>query len=354
MGIAACGTAKQLSAAEQVSTAFDKLGAGKSLSVAFSLDATPAQLVALSTDGNLADKLKLTDARKLSGLGATVTVTSAGKPVKDVFKAAGANSTALPQGVAVSFEVHAGDKKPLVEVRELGSKAYLRVGLDEMAALSGDKSFTQSLSDMRSGMADAPAEFAPMKALLEDKWVAVDAATLQKFGQQAQKSTGAAGVPSSMPTLDSATQTQLGDAVVAVLKRDLTLTDKGTTDGVQEIDVQAPAKQLATDLEKAVLPIVKKLPGIGNVPTSTPTDLPNGTADAQLFLKDGSLSRVSLDLAQLDASSAKKNEHLPVSLSFDGAAPAITAPAGAVELTPEVLDAMMSSMGGANGSMPSS
>ncbi|WP_037603654.1 hypothetical protein [Streptacidiphilus rugosus] len=343
-GAAACGTAKQLSAAEQVSDGFDKLGAAKSVKVSFSLDATPAQLVALAGT-SAADKLKLTDATKLSGLGATVTLSSAGSVQQALKVLQDPKATGLPAGSALAMEVHAGDGKPLVEIREIGEKAYVRIGLDQIVSLSGDASMRTEIAQMRAGMAQMPAAYSAVKDLFEDKWVGIDVKAAGELAKNAPTTGLPVGItPSAAPSLDAATRTKLSDAVIGVFKKDVAFTDKGSKDGVQQIQVAAPARQLVTDLQGAVLPIVRTIPGVGSkLPTGAPTDVPDKQAAAEVFLKDGVVTKVTMDLNQLDPAGA--GQQLPVSLSFALDAPAVTAPAGASELTSGVLQDMLKGMG---------
>lgn len=362
-GLAACSTAKQITTGEKVSTAFDKLGESRSLSLKFSLDATPAQLLALdatdrTTDSSSGDKLTADQAKAVSGLGATLTV-SADKPLKDALKSAGASADAtVDPALNFSLEVHAGDGKPLVEVRQVSGKDYLRVDLASVAKLSGAGSTADEITGMQ-GMADSlPAAFAPFKALLKGKWISMDPKALADLGKNlpGQLGSAAGSTPSAAPSLDTATKNKLVKALTGVFEQDVTLTDKGIENDKDHIVVEAPAKKLVEDIEKAVAPIVKSIPatksipGLGTAfPTAAPTDLTDGKASADVLInKDGSLSKLSLDLGQL-APSTESGQHLPVSLSFDAQAPVTTAPADATELTATQLQDMVKSFAGGAG-----
>ena len=345
-GVTACGAVKQISAANKVNTAFDKLDEGTSLSVKFSLDATPAQLLAMdklepSDDG----AMSALDAKQISGLGATLTL-SAGKPLKDVFASGKSSSAQLDPALNFALEVHAGDGKPLVEVREVHGLEYLRVDLDAVNKLSPIPGGTAGILKSFDG---APPAFAPLVDLVNGKWVSIDP---KKLTALTKSLSGTAGLPtpSAAPSLDSATQNKLISALTGVFAQDVTLTDKGTVNGRDTIVVTAPARKLVADLQKAVAPIAKDIPEIGSeFPTSAPTGIATGKASADIVInKDGSLSKVSMDLGQLDPKAAKAKAQIPVSLSFDDHAAATTAPAGAVVFDPSILQDMIKSLAGSS------
>lgn len=358
-GVTACGTAEQLSAANKVSTAFDKLGEGKSLSVTFSLDATPAQLLAadaLDTSGG--DKLTPAQAKQVSGLGATLTMSS-DKPIKDVLNQAQAQSSSgrLDPALDFALEVHAGDDKPLIELRAVSGKEYLRVDVDGIVKLGGDSKAASEINGMHQAFADLPPSFAPLKSALDGKWISIDPKKLADFSKTLQEKAGtASATPSAVPTLDGATQDKLVKALTGVFTQDVTLTDKGTVNNQDHIVVEAPAQKLIADIQQAIAPIAKDIPALGSsFPTAAPTGVPAGNASADLLIdKDGSLSKLSIDLGQLDTPSSKGRAQLPASLTFDNKAAATTAPAGAVAFDPSVLQDLIKNFADAPGTTPDS
>ncbi len=336
--------------------------------MSFSLDATAAQLVAL--DKGTSDAMKMVDAQKVAGLGATL-VLSADKPLGQVMKAQEGSQSQLPTGVDASFEVHAGNQKPLLELRMVNQVDYVRVDVAAIAALSDDPSAAASVSQMQQEIGSMPPEYAALKALLSDKWVSVDPKQLEQLGKQLQGQAGSgasglpSGLPTAVPTLAAGTEKKLQQALTQVFQQDVTLTDKGTSDGQDHIVVSAPADKLESDLTQALTPIVKEIPGLSDAlkddssddsssasaaPSASSSAAPNKNISADLYIgSDGSLSKVAFDFWQLNPD-GKPGEHLPLSLTFNDQAPAPVAPAGATALEPSVLQDLITSMTADSGS----
>ena len=352
-GVAACGAAKQLSAGQKVGTAFDKLGESKSLSVKFSLDATADQLLALDKaeqangDESSDDAMPAQVAKNMAGLGASLTM-SADKPLKDVLDSAKTNSGQLDPALNFAFEVHGGDAKPLFEVRVVNDKDYLRVDLDELSKLgSGDASMVDGLKSLKTEVAQMPAAYDAVKDLVNGKWVSLDPKKLSDLTKSLGGGTTADPTPSALPSLSSSDQSKLVKALTGVFTSDVTLDDKGTQDGKDHIVVTAPARKLVADIQNAVEPIAKDIPTIGSAfPTGAPTSVPDKSVNADVYVnKDGSLSKLSLDVWQLNPKGTA-DQHLPLSLSFDTQAAPTTAPAGATELTSGVIQDLVNSFSG--------
>ena len=342
----ACSAAKQISAGEKVDTAFDKLGESKSLSVTFSLTATPAQLLAVQKLEPSGSGVTAAQAKQISGLGASLTL-SADKPLKDVLDSAKLSSGSLDPALDFALEVHAGDGKPLVEVRAVDGKEYLRVAVQDIVKLGGDSKTADEINGMNKMFAQMPPSFAPLKSLLDGKWISIDPKKLADLDKSLGDTTG---TPSAAPSLSADNENKLVNALTGVFSRDVTITDKGTVNGKDEIVVQAPADKLVADLQKAVAPIAKTIPGIGSsFPTSAPTGISTGKASADILInKDGSLSGLSFDLGQLDPKTSAAKAQIPVGLSFDTKAAATTAPTGAVAFDPSILQDMIKGFSGSN------
>ena len=327
--------------------------------MSFSLDATAAQLVAL--DKGTSDAMKMVDAQKVAGLGATL-VLSADKPLGQLMKTQEGSQGQLPTGVDAALEVHAGNQKPLLELRVVNQVDYVRVDVAALAALSDDPSDAASVSQMQQEIGSMPPEYAALKALLSDKWVSVDPKQLEQLGKQLQGKAGSgasglpSGLPTAVPTLAAGTEQKLTQALTQVFQRDVTLTDKGSSDGQDHIVVSAPAGKLETDLTQVLTPIVKEIPGLsealakGSAGSSSDSSsdssaaAPNKNISADLYIgSDGSLSKVAFDFWQLNPD-GKPGEHLPLSLAFNDRAPAPTVPAGATALQPSVLQSLITSM----------
>lgn len=255
------------------------------------------------------------------------------------------------------MEIHAGDHVSLAEIREAGDTAYVRLNFKEFAKLmtaGGDASEADSMMEVVNQVAslDADNPSNAFVALYAGKWVSVDQATVKTLTKQFQgagDSTGS-GLPSAMPSLDPADTTALLQRIGAVLSKDVTVTDNGTKDGVDQLTLTSEARKLVTDLEQAALPTLKKIPGFPTaspLPTPGPTDLPNKVT-LDLSVTKGKATKLSMDFAQLDPDTS--GDPLPVSLSFTPSASPVSVPSGAVALKSDDLNKFLSSVGGSDDS----
>lgn len=332
-GLAACGTAEQLSAAQKVSKAFDKVRDGKSAGFTLSVDATPEQIIAFSKAGG--DKpADEKSAQALSGLSLSVAI-SADKPLKelDAFKSAKSadkKDLTVDKSARVSYVL--SDKKgtQLFEYRQVDGKAYLHADLKSVLKLTG-----QDPAELDTVAKDLPAELSGAKDVLNGKWVSFD---LQALADEAKKSDGAKGAaPSTVPSADPEAAKQFLESLKDVFNRTVTFEDKGKKDGAEHIWVNAPGRQLVDELYKTLKPLSEKFPKeFGKFPAEAPKDVPDTKVGVDLYLKDGAFSSATFDLAQLEKK-AGPGVNFPVKLAFNQSAPNVQAPDGATKMTTEDL-----------------
>lgn len=271
---------------------------------------------------------------------------SADKPLKDLdaFKAAGSSDKALTTdpSLNVSYLVAGKGGKTLLEFRQIGAKSYFQADAAGIATLAGqDATKVTEMADQ------LPPSFKVVKDALAGKWIGVDLNTLQDFGKSAAKGTGGA-LPSAPASLDP----KVAQSFVASLKdafsRDVTFEDKGKQDGAEHLVVSAPARRLADDLLNSLKSVAKDVPGLDKLPSSAPSSVPDRNLGVDVLVKDGALSSLGFDLAQLN-SKADAGTHLPLKLTFGKDVPALQAPTGATEVTKADLDGLVSAMAGARG-----
>ncbi|MGE7434124.1 MULTISPECIES: hypothetical protein [Kitasatospora] len=326
-GLAACGTVKELGAADKVSTAFGKLGDGKSLKVEVSVDATAAQLLAFSRAVDPGKPMDQKSAEAVTGLSLSYSM-SADKPLKelDTFKKAKGSGdyNALYSDPAVNFSyaLAGKDGKVYADVRKVGDRAYEKFDIEGFLALVGqDPAAIRKLADR------LPADDKAAREALAGHWISFDAKAMEQLG----KSSGKAA-PTTAPTLDASTARDFGKSVRDILSKRLSFEDKGGKDGADHIVASAPARGLAEDLLKAVGPLSAKTPGLAGLPVGKPSLLPDRRLDLDLYVKDGALSSATFDVAQL-SEKAGRDVHLPVKVAFGQDATAAQAPSGATEFT---------------------
>ncbi|WP_158844753.1 hypothetical protein [Streptomyces sp. NRRL WC-3742] len=327
-GLTACGTAKELSAAEKASGAFDRIGEAKSLGVTFSVEATPEQVLAFgrATDAPTEPEA----AQQLSGLKLTVAM-SADKPLKDLdaFRNARTKGKEFTpdKSLRVSYALADRTGTKLVEYRQVDAQAYLHVDAKGLVKLvGGDESTVDELS--RNLNSDLKAA----RDVLAGKWVTFD---LQEFANEAKKSDAAKGGAgaSEAPTVDPEASKELFNTLKDVFQRTVTVEDKGRKDGKDHLWVSAPGRQVLDEISKAVKPLTAKFPGqLDRLLALDPTGVPEGKVGVDLYLKDGTLSSVDFDAAQLEPK-AGPGVTFPVRLAFDRTSPAVDAPAGATKMS---------------------
>ncbi|WP_380283275.1 hypothetical protein [Kitasatospora purpeofusca] len=328
-GLAACGTVQQLSAADKVSTAFDKLGLSKSLSAKLSVDATPDQIEAFGAATG--EKIDKESAAALAAVSLSVAF-SADKPLKDIQPSKGTGGTA-PADASLSTSVALTGKggASLFELRQVGDRAYARADLPGFARLVGEDA--SEVKELTKGLPAA------LQGALEGTWVSFDTKEFKEAGGAG--GTGTAGA-SPAPTLDPKLSDGLAASLKDILGHDLSFEDKGKQDGKERITVTAPARKLADDLLKAFEPLTKEIPNLGKLPKTAPKDVPDRNLALDLFLDGGALSAVTFDLAQLDGK-AGPGTPLPLRIAFGKDAPAVQAPAGAATITSDDLGGLLGS-----------
>ncbi|MFF2658144.1 hypothetical protein ACFVUH_12340 [Kitasatospora sp. NPDC058032] len=337
-GLAACGTVQQLSAADKVSTAFDKLGRSTSFSAELSVDATADQIEAFGAATG--EKIDKESAAALAAVRLSVAL-SADKPLKDIQPSKGANgdTPAADRSLSSSVALTGKGGALLFELRQVGDRAFARADLAGFARLVGeDPAGAEELTK------DLPG---PLQGALKGKWVAFETKDLKQTGG----SGGAGGNGASpAPTLDPKATEGLTASLKDILNHDLSFEDKGKQDGKERITVTAPARKLTDDLLKAFEPLTKDIPNLGKLPKTAPKDVPDRNLSLDVLLDGGALSAVTFDLAQL-AEKAGTGTPLPVRIAFGKDAPAVQAPADAATIGSEDLAGLLGEItGGLTGS----
>jgi hypothetical protein len=318
-GTAACGTVVQASpqASPQgsVQNAFTKLADQKSLTLDASFNASADQIYA-AMKGE--DGFTKADAQVLADLRATYAVSS-DKPLGQV-KAGDKNGTF---GFLLSDAASAG--KNLIEVRSIGGKLYVRAdvkGLAKLDTSSSGHGGPLSLGQLAGKADQLPSSAGSLKDALKGEWISIDP---QTFGGWAAPFTGkASGTPWG---LDATSEASLVTALKNALAHNGTFKDLGTQGGADHVQVSVPAQQLAKELKSGLAPAFKGLPGFWGSGLGALDNVPNKTVTAEVAIKGGTVSGITVDVAQFN--SKAHTGTLPLTLALDGAAAKVSAPAGA-------------------------
>ncbi|MEU9897676.1 hypothetical protein ACIBCS_35315 [Streptomyces phaeochromogenes] len=304
-GVAACGTVENLTAGQKVDRAFEGLGEKKSLAFELGLDAKPSALTKLAEEAEPGEKLPPELAELFTGVRVKVSVESR-KPLAD-----SGEKDLVGTGVTIS-----GPDGVLAEYRLVGDYTYYRA---DMKAVGEAMGFPLPSAD------ELPESEKELKKVIEGEWVKVDTSELDRAGKGGKADTSA-----GPGAIDTKTQQKILKAVRGVVAREVTFSNEGGSDGVERIVAKASFRELLTGVLDKLRPLADDLPAGAELPTDEDLkDAPNKKIAVNFSLKNGDLTRVSVDLAAL--ADGPKGTRLPLVVKF-GEAGDVSAPSGATEI----------------------
>ncbi|MFD7704372.1 hypothetical protein [Streptomyces caelestis] len=324
-GSAACGTVENLSAGQKLDRAVEKLGEERSLSFELDLDTDAASLKALDAEAEPGEEMPEEVAELLSDARISVSVRSK-KPIEESGEK---DFTAM----ALKFSGPDGD---LFEYRMVGDYTYVRADVDAIGRMSG--------GPMPSAD-ELPDSAGAFKKLLAGEWIRISTKEVEEAGGQMSGAEGAeAGEPSAEPTLDARTQKKLTGALRKVIARQVDFKTSEGSDGTEHIKATAPFRTLMTELFDELGPLTEHLPVGTGMPTAEDfKDAPNEKVTADFALRNGELTEVSVDLAELAEKAEVKKFALVLRL---GKGEKATAPANATEVRiDEIMEGFFGGLG---------
>nr|WP_203606869.1 hypothetical protein [Streptomyces sp. SID11385] len=307
-GIAACGTVENLSAAQKIQKAADKLGEQRALTVEFGFDADPEVLQRTDKSEDPEDALSPKAAKAVAKMRVSLSV-QASKPLSE----AGEKDMK-----AVALSLGSGKGEELLDIRMIDKSFYLRADLPKL----GD-----TFDEPMPGADELPEGMGPLKDLFEGKWVKTDTDALKSLASDDGKSD---------EQVSPKTERKLKTDLKSILARRVTFDDQGKKDGTEHIRAEAPARALLTDVVGALRGVADDLPAgkLPGLPTEKDLkDIPHRKAGVDFALKDGALSGITLDVTQFaePGDGIKKGDKVDLVLRFADPGK-IAAPAGAKEL----------------------
>ncbi|MFD0305329.1 hypothetical protein [Streptomyces sp. NPDC127119] len=314
-GVAACGTVENLTAGQKVDQAVEGLGGKKSLAFELGLDAKPSALVKLAGEEEPGEEMPPELAKLFAGVRVKVSVESR-KPLAD----SGEKDLV---GTAMSVS---GPDGVLAEYRLVGDYTYYRA---DMKAFGEAMGFPLPTAD------ELPESEKELRPVLEGKWIKIDNRELDRAakdatGEDGKGGKGRAGAADPADEIDSRTQQKILKAVRSVVAREVTFSDKGGSDGVERVVAKASFRDLLTGIIDKLRPLAGELPASAELPTDEDLkDAPDKKVAVDFSLKNGDLTRVSVDLATL--ADDPKGAKVPLVMTF-GEAGDISAPSGATKL----------------------
>jgi hypothetical protein len=324
--LAGCGSGSTATktASEDPKTAFssglDGLGDTDALTVTLKLDATADQLVALSKENPSDTPLTAKQAQELSTASLVIETKTT-----DGSKLSSANGTSNKAAFRLAVQDNGNS---LAEIRTVDNTLYIQADLKTLLDIFGKSKQYGELTARASSLPSF------VQAFVQGKWVSLELNSLKSLASQ---------FGASASTNPQQNQKLLTD-LKATLGRDVTVTRVGTDDQGDHLKVTAQSRALVDDIAKTVQ---ADMPSAGLATNALkPTSVPDHSVVIDVWVKDGSLSKLSLDLVQFaKPGEAKAGDHLPVVLTFDKSADDISKPAGAVPVDTSQLFTMLGALG---------
>jgi hypothetical protein len=217
----------------------------------------------------------------------------------------------------------------LGEFRSLSDALYAQADLKTLLDLFQQK---KAYADLTTRAKQMPA-FA--QAFVQGKWVSLDLNAVKALASQFG---GANASPSSQQT-----QKLLAD-LKAVIGKDVTVTRVGTDAQGDHLKLTTQSRQFVTDLMQAVstdIPVASLATG-----SFKPSSVPEHSVVVDAWVKDGVLSKLSVDVVQFaKPSEVKPGDSLPVVLEFARSGDDISKPSDATPIDTTQLFTLLGSLG---------
>jgi hypothetical protein len=325
----------------QVDSAISKLGSASSIEMALSLPISPSDLQKLS-DTDPSSKLTTQEAQAITS-GSFFVIVGSGNG-KSLSSAKTDPNNSLDVGVTTS-----GDTP--FEVRYVGQNIYLHVQISKLLSDAGQDPSKASSFTSEAGQLDT---YVPgLSALIQGNWVEISHSSLQaleaplkNLENQFGGSSGSSSSSSVPGTPSLQQELQLESQVLGALKSNSTITSLGSSNGRQGYSVTVQVanflKAVGPQIESTFSTIPKEGQQIQKSLQQAESQLPPGqTATADVYISNGSLSEIDIDLNQFDH---KQSFAIPlrISLSSPGAP---SAPSGATPIDTSKLPSLLSSGG---------
>ncbi|WP_033218093.1 hypothetical protein [Kitasatospora phosalacinea] len=259
------------------------------------------------------------------------------KPLKETGFFKGGCDTASAgsgtDGVSIDYALN-GKKngKTYFDLRLVDDKAYAKADVRGIAELGGAD------AEEIDRLGDLPPEAAPLKDLVDGKWVSVDPDAFKKLSRQMQggePERDAGKNPSAAPSVDPSVLRHFCESVKGAFSKNVSVEDLGKSGDADVIRLSAPMRPLVESLYGSFSEVAKEIPGYPEIPSKNKfngfEDVPDRKFAADVRIVDGRASAITVDLAQF-ADGDDWTAHLPVRLGITTQGAAITAPSGATEL----------------------
>ena len=243
----------------------------------------------------------------------------------------------------------------LIDVRYVDQNLYVQA---QLSTLLTDVGSSTKDSSIQGTLQQADQVVPGLAALGEGKPVEISHASLNSLSgllKQYASSLGSGGAAVN-PSQYEAVYGQLAHDVTTALKANSTLVNAGTSGGRTDYKATVNVQGFLNQVGPALQTDLASVPGVGGDLakglSQAKSQIPaNQTAVADLFVENGTLQEIDVDLNQFASAADKAPFPVPVKVAF-GTPPSISAPSGATQVDlsklPTLLGGLMGGLGGSD------
>lgn len=347
VALTGCSATERLTTGLKVKHAFEKLGDQPTASVLMSVDGKQRDAEAFLRAAGAPDSAAT---RHTAGLLTTGELTFAvgsdqeETPLKELSR-----SERLRFATAVNF-----GGKDVLAAKSAAEKLYVRMNLRSLVAQTdGSPAQRHRAHRIVSLAKDLPRTLGSARDALKGKWVEIDPESFDDFARAAQQiadderkgGSGRHGATVSEQSdetskrlsrataagraLNGESEREFLEGLEKTLGRHASFHKAGERDGAEHVTVSMPAREAAPDLSHALEALGARL---------NPAKVPDKTVSADLQIRRGQLTGLTVNLGQFLSGKDAEKVHLPLRMDFGGGdAVSVQAPDGVRELKPQDL-----------------
>ncbi|MEU2724531.1 hypothetical protein ACFW4X_27095 [Streptomyces smyrnaeus] len=366
VAVTGCSLAEKVTTGLKVKHAFEKLGEQPAASVLVSVDGNRAEAEKFLRAAGADDDSSTRQAARLLTRGELTFAVGSDReetPLKELSR-----SERLRFATALNF-----GGRDVLAAKSVEEKLYVRMNLRSLVAQTGGSAADRQRARTIVALAkDLPTSLGSAKDALKGKWVEIDPEAFDDFARAAQQiaaeekrgakkgefgrhDRGAAGPGGSEQSdetskrlsrataagraLNGESEREFLEGLEKTLGEHARFRKAGEYGGAEHVTVSMPARRAAPDLSRALEALGARL---------DPATVPDKTVSADLQIRRGQLTGLTVDLGQFLSGKRAEKVDLPLRMVFgSGDAVTVRAPDGARELKPQ--DLMAAVMYGALG-----
>ncbi|MFI8854912.1 hypothetical protein [Streptomyces sp. 891-h] len=351
VAVTGCSMAEKVTTGLKVKHAFEKLGEQPSASVLVSVDGDRAEAEKFLRAAGAGDNASTRQAARLLTRGELTFAVGSDReetPLKELSR-----SERLRFAAAVNF-----GGRDVLAAKSVEEKLYVRMNLRSLVAQTGGSEAERHRARRIVSVAkDLPASLGSARDALNGKWVEIDPEAFDDFARAAReitaeekkderkngygrhRKTGSEEGDEASKRLSRATaagralngesEREFLEGLEKTLGEHARFRKAGEYGGAEHVTVSMPARRAAPDLSEALEALGARL---------DPAKVPDKTVSADLQIRRGQLTGLTVDLGQFLSGEQAGKVHLPLRMDFGGGgAVSVQAPDGVRELKPQDL-----------------